>query len=181
MDDFYKVTTYQACYEPLIDPINGQNMWRPCVLPPVQPPIKRRPPGRPKKKRAKEPDEPISGRKRRGVGISKHCKSYGKLEHNRRSYKGEVRGNSSLLGNAKQTNKMTKQANNRSAPPTSNTATLRSVPPHSSYTTSNSSQKRQKKNKAVTSETLNATTSNASRYMEAMRFVESQSSIHGPR
>nr|POF00209.1 hypothetical protein CFP56_37722 [Quercus suber] len=161
MDDFYKVTTYQACYEPLIDPINGQNMWRPCVLPPVQPPIKRRPPGRPKKKRAKEPDEPISGRKRRGVGISKHCKSYGKLEHNRRSYKGE--------------------ANNRSAPPTSNTATLRSVPPHSSYTTSNSSQKRQKKNKAVTSETLNATTSNASRYMEAMRFVESQSSIHGPR
>lgn len=29
----YKVTTYQACYEPLIDPINGQNMWRPSGLP----------------------------------------------------------------------------------------------------------------------------------------------------
>ena len=62
VDECYKVTTYQACYEPLIDPINGQNMQRPSVLPPVQPPIKRIPPGRPKK-RAKEPDEPLSGRK----------------------------------------------------------------------------------------------------------------------
>ena len=40
-------------------------------LPPVQPPIKRRPSSKLKKKRAKEPDEPRSGRKRKGVGISK--------------------------------------------------------------------------------------------------------------
>ena len=69
--DCYKVTTYQACCEPLIDPINVQKMRRRNGLPPVQPPIKRRPSSKLKKKRAKEPDEPRSGRKRKGVGISK--------------------------------------------------------------------------------------------------------------
>ena len=43
----HKRTTYIDCYEPIIEPINGQNMWRLSGLPPVQPPIKRRPPGRP--------------------------------------------------------------------------------------------------------------------------------------
>ena len=65
------MTTYIDCYEPIIEPINGQNMWRPSGLPLVQPLIKRRPLGRPKKKRALEPDEPRSHRKNRGLGISK--------------------------------------------------------------------------------------------------------------
>ena len=43
----HKRTTYIDCYEPIIEPINGQNMRRLSGLPPVQPPIKRRPPGRP--------------------------------------------------------------------------------------------------------------------------------------
>ena len=60
----YKRTTYIDCYELIIEPINGQNMWGPSGLPPVQPPIKRGPPGRPKKKRALEPDEPRSHRKK---------------------------------------------------------------------------------------------------------------------
>ena len=33
----YKRTTYIDYYEPIIEPINGQNMWRPSGLPPVQP------------------------------------------------------------------------------------------------------------------------------------------------
>nr|POE60375.1 hypothetical protein CFP56_33299 [Quercus suber] len=107
----YKRTTYIDCYAPIIEPINGQNMWRPSGLPPVQPPIKRRPPGRPKKKRALEPDEPRSHRKNRGLGISKQCKSCGKLGHNKRSCKGEVGGNSSLPGSASQASRTT------SAPP----------------------------------------------------------------
>ena len=57
----------------------------------VQPPIKRRPLGRPKKKRVKEPNEPTSKR----VGIFKQCKDCGKLGHNR-SCKGEIGGNFSL-------------------------------------------------------------------------------------
>nr|POE91190.1 hypothetical protein CFP56_37796 [Quercus suber] len=56
--------------------------------------IKRRPIGRPKKKRAREPNEPTSKR----VGISKQCKACGKLGHNRRSCKDEIGGNSSLPG-----------------------------------------------------------------------------------
>ena len=31
----YKRTTYIDCYDPIIEPINGQNMWRPNGLPPV--------------------------------------------------------------------------------------------------------------------------------------------------
>ena len=66
-----------------------------CRLPPVQPPIKRRPPGRPKKKRAREPNKPRRGHSK-GLGIAKRCKSCGKIGHNKRSCKGEVGGNSSL-------------------------------------------------------------------------------------
>ena len=50
-------------------------MWRPSGVTLVQPPIKRRPPSRPKKKRAREPNEPTSRR----AGISKQCKAWGKL------------------------------------------------------------------------------------------------------
>ena len=62
----------------------------------MQPPIKRRPPGRPKKKRAREPNEPKRGHSK-GLGIAKRCKSCGKIGHNKRSCKGEVGGNSLLL------------------------------------------------------------------------------------
>ena len=54
----------------------------------VQPPIKRRPPRKPKKKRTREPNEPISRR----VDIFKQCKACGKLGHNKRSCKGERLG-----------------------------------------------------------------------------------------
>ena len=94
-DDYYRVNTYKACYELVINPINGQNMWTPTGLPLVQSPIKRRLPGRPKKKRAREPNEP-SKEHSKGLGIAKRCKSCGKIGHNKRSCRGEVGGNSSL-------------------------------------------------------------------------------------
>ena len=73
-------------------------MWRPSGVTPVQPPIKRRPPGKPKKKRAREPNEPT-----RRAGFSKQCKTCDKVGHNRRSCKGEIRGNSSLAGTTNRT------------------------------------------------------------------------------
>ena len=88
-NDCYKVNTYKACYEPIIDPINGQNMWTLTGLPPVQPPIKRRPPSKPKKKRAREPNKPRRGHSK-GLGIAKRCKSCGKIGRNKRSCKGKV-------------------------------------------------------------------------------------------
>ena len=75
-------------------------MWRPSGVTPVQTPIERRSPGRPKKKRAREPNESTSRR----ASISKQCKACGKLGHNRRSCKGEIGGNSSLLGTTNRTN-----------------------------------------------------------------------------
>nr|POE97698.1 hypothetical protein CFP56_06511 [Quercus suber] len=94
-NDCYKVSTYKTCYEPIINPINGQNMWTPTGLLPVQSPIERRPPGRPKKKRVREPNEPKRGHSK-GLGIAKRCKSYKKIGHNKRSCKSEVGRNSSL-------------------------------------------------------------------------------------
>ena len=67
---------------------------------PSSAPIKRRPPCRPKKKRARELNEPTSGKR---AGISKQCKTCGKLGHNKRSCKGEIGGNSSLPGTTNKT------------------------------------------------------------------------------
>ncbi|KAK9992408.1 hypothetical protein SO802_027393 [Lithocarpus litseifolius] len=58
----FHVSTYKACYEPVIAPINGQNMCRPSGVQPVQPPIKKRPTGGPKKKRVREVGEPAGRR-----------------------------------------------------------------------------------------------------------------------
>ena len=70
-------------------------MWTPTRLPPVQPPIKGRPPGRPKKKNVREPNEP-SKEHSKSLSIAKKCKSCRKIGHNKRSCKCEVGGNSSL-------------------------------------------------------------------------------------
>ena len=96
----FQVSTDKAYYESKIAPINGQNIWRPNGVQPVKPPIKRKPPIRPKKKRAKEPNEPTSRR----AGISKQCRAYGKLRHNKRICNGEIGGNSSLPSNTNKTN-----------------------------------------------------------------------------
>ncbi|KAK9984522.1 hypothetical protein SO802_034047 [Lithocarpus litseifolius] len=202
----YHVSTYKAYYEPIIAPINGQNMWRPSDVTPVQPPIKRRPLGKPKKKRAREPNEPTSRR----AGISKQCKAYGKLGHNRRSCKGKISGNSSLPSTTNRTSTSKKASmhsfsSTPSAPPQSSmhSPSMPSAPylsskpsfrpgaPHQSGSTTqnlgahqNSSStnpnSRQKNTRVVTSETLKAS-KNASRYMEAIIHSGSQSSVHGPR
>uniref|UniRef100_A0A2N9EMB4 SWIM-type domain-containing protein n=1 Tax=Fagus sylvatica TaxID=28930 RepID=A0A2N9EMB4_FAGSY len=58
VDQCYKISTYVACYDPIVMPINGPDMWEATGLAPVEPPRIRRPPGRPKKLRRREPDEP---------------------------------------------------------------------------------------------------------------------------
>nr|POE55531.1 hypothetical protein CFP56_65385 [Quercus suber] len=107
-------------------------MWRPSDATLVQPPIKRRPPGRPKKKRAKEPNKPT-----RRAGISKQCKTCGKLGHNKRSCKGEIGGNSSLPGTTNRTSASSKSSMQSRATPS---APPPSAPPQSSmHSTSQSS------------------------------------------
>nr|POF20735.1 hypothetical protein CFP56_73729 [Quercus suber] len=161
-------------------------MWRPSGLPPMQPPIKRRPPGQPKKKRALKPDERRSHKKNRRVGILKQCKACGKLGHNNRSCKGEVGGNSSLPGSASQVSRTIRRAakdghanslaignaqpgsNPHRAQPSSNGDVTTTAPPPPTDNQSNPRSKRQRKRSAITIKTLNASR-NATRYMEAMR------------
>ena len=63
-------------------------MWRPSGVQPVQPPIKRRPLGKPKKERTREVGE-LAGRR---ADTSRQCKTCGKIGHNKRSCKGKIRG-----------------------------------------------------------------------------------------
>ena len=86
---------------PVMNQLSHQSMDKICGdLVVVQPFIKRRPPGRPKKKRVREPNKLTSRR----AGISKQCKACGKLGHNRRSCKGKIGGNFSLPGTTNRTN-----------------------------------------------------------------------------
>ncbi|XP_071937522.1 uncharacterized protein [Coffea arabica] len=54
----YSREAYLAAYEPAIAPISGPNAWKCSTKEPVLPPNKVRLPGRPKKARRREPDEP---------------------------------------------------------------------------------------------------------------------------
>ncbi|WVZ13613.1 hypothetical protein V8G54_011179 [Vigna mungo] len=98
---YYKKPAYVTCYAPEIVPINGQQMWPTSENTPLLlPPIYKTPPGRPKKLRRLETDEPVSHTKlSKKHAIMKYisCKEFG---HNVRSCrrKKNTRGSSSAGG-----------------------------------------------------------------------------------
>jgi hypothetical protein len=55
--NYFRRETYEACYNPIIYPTNGQNLWVKTRFTDLQPPPIKRQPGRPKKKRNKEAHE----------------------------------------------------------------------------------------------------------------------------
>ncbi|XP_073152770.1 uncharacterized protein [Henckelia pumila] len=55
---YYWIETYKRCYEKLILPINGPELWPECELPPPLPPVYLEKVGRPAKLRRRERDEP---------------------------------------------------------------------------------------------------------------------------
>ncbi|KAH7861243.1 hypothetical protein Vadar_023663 [Vaccinium darrowii] len=91
--DWFKVETYRKCYAPLIYPTNDPNMWSPTGYPAIVPPQQRRPAGRPKKLRRKEPDEPKKGSKLRRSGFTVVCQRCKRTRHNKRTCKRVVGGN----------------------------------------------------------------------------------------
>jgi hypothetical protein len=100
VDQCYKISTYVACYDPIVMPINGPDMWEATGLAPVEPPRIRRPPGRPKKLRRREPDKP----RPQSTKLSKRhlvmkCKKCGENGHNKRTCKGKVGGNQGQQNN----------------------------------------------------------------------------------
>lgn len=88
----YLKITYLQSYEPVLNPINGPNLWEHIDLPAMKPPTYRRSAGRPKKMRKKASEEerrdncvnPIKPHKVSKVGTMMSCSCCKKYGHNKR-------------------------------------------------------------------------------------------------
>ncbi|KAK8655995.1 hypothetical protein V6N13_108557 [Hibiscus sabdariffa] len=91
----YKSTPQQQIYNHFIQPMRGPNQSvKDTSCEPVIEPKLRRPPGKPKKKRAKEADEAQnSGARWTKKGLTMYCSKCKKPGHNQRTCKGEVGSN----------------------------------------------------------------------------------------
>ncbi|KAL4385131.1 hypothetical protein GQ457_15G028750 [Hibiscus cannabinus] len=93
VNECYHNSTQLAIYSNMIKPIKGPNQWDLVTnMEPILPPIIRRPPGRPTKKRRLEPDE-VSNPKLSKRGQQGNCTKCGKQGHNRRTCRGKVGAN----------------------------------------------------------------------------------------
>jgi hypothetical protein len=71
-------------------PNNGPLLWPEVDAMPLQPPYMRRAPGRPKKLRRKNNDEPTDGTRLRRHHSTLQCKRCGQYGHNRRTCGGKA-------------------------------------------------------------------------------------------
>jgi hypothetical protein len=86
--DEYRKEKHEACYRHIIYPVNGRSLWERTRYTDLQPPPIKRQPGRPKKKRNKDPSELLRDdsemkRARNGIKCS-ICKQFG---HNKSTCK----------------------------------------------------------------------------------------------
>ncbi|XP_050890963.1 uncharacterized protein LOC127096438 [Lathyrus oleraceus] len=82
--DMYKKGKYQEVYNHVIYPVNDSNLWERTVYNDVQPPVFRKMPGKPKKKRNLEQGEVDgTGRKLRRNGLHIKCSKCKKIGHNK--------------------------------------------------------------------------------------------------
>nr|XP_027193470.1 uncharacterized protein LOC113788095 [Cicer arietinum] len=86
---YYRKTNFLTCYSYIIMPSNGPKLWHASNGDPINPPIMRRAPGRPKKKRNKSNDESKGSNKLPRQFATVKCKNCGKLGHNTRTCKGK--------------------------------------------------------------------------------------------
>jgi len=92
LHECYGKDAYLKTYDEQIMPIPGETEWIEDKLPPIQPPVIHRPPGRPKKLRKKAADEP-----RHNYQVTRrykpvHCGKCHKVGHNSRSCKSSITG-----------------------------------------------------------------------------------------
>jgi len=86
---YFHAETWRKTYEPYINPTTSQEFWEKTNLPPINPPPYKRPPGRPKKVRRKDPDESQHSCKIKRVYDKTTCSKCGGKGHNAMSCKGE--------------------------------------------------------------------------------------------
>ncbi|XP_028070557.1 uncharacterized protein LOC114273018 [Camellia sinensis] len=86
---WYKKETYLASYKPMIYPINGSEMWPKSVLPGLLPPKVKEQPGRPRKLRKMQANEPKNPYKMHRGNTTTTCSLCSKLGQNKRGCKGQ--------------------------------------------------------------------------------------------
>lgn len=90
VDKYLTLQYFVACYSPIIEPINGEDMWDKADGDAIDPPVYHKRPGRPTKKRKRGADEDTSknmSAKDIRINTSVTCSNCGKYGHNRRSCK----------------------------------------------------------------------------------------------
>ena len=83
-------SSFMATYSYIVLPSNGPRLWPVSNGELINPPIMRRAPGRPKKKRNRANDEPTSSKVLPRLLTTVKCKKCGTLGHNSRTCKGKT-------------------------------------------------------------------------------------------
>ncbi|XP_058783420.1 uncharacterized protein LOC131658103 [Vicia villosa] len=104
-------TSFMATYSYIVLPSNGPRLWPTAEGEPINPPVMRRAPGRPKKKRNKANDEPISSNVLPRNLTTVKCKSCGNFGHNSRTCKGKTAADRQLPKGSNKTKKQKKTLN----------------------------------------------------------------------
>ncbi|KAK8540850.1 hypothetical protein V6N13_038593 [Hibiscus sabdariffa] len=83
--DSYKTSTYCSFYNSALPSIPSEKFWNDTRMGPIDPPLKRKLPGRPKHKRKKEEGEQANGKKLSKRGVKMSCRLCGQFGHNIRT------------------------------------------------------------------------------------------------
>ncbi|KAL4310223.1 hypothetical protein GQ457_01G012130 [Hibiscus cannabinus] len=83
--DSYKTSTYCSLYNSALPSIPSEKFWNDTRMGPIDPPLKRKLPGRPKHKRKKEEGEQANGKKLSKRGVKMSCRLCGQFGHNIRT------------------------------------------------------------------------------------------------
>ena len=84
---YYRTESLAAAWEPCVYPTSGSNLWPQSNRDPILPPPHRRQPGRPKKLRKRERDEPRNPYKMPRTNTQIRCSQCGVLGHNKKRCK----------------------------------------------------------------------------------------------
>ncbi|KAK8713170.1 hypothetical protein V6N13_148393 [Hibiscus sabdariffa] len=85
VDEAYRKENYQSLYHYALPTIPSEAFWKDTKMGPLEPPVKRKLPGRPKQKRKREEGETTKGFKLSKRGSKCTCRCCGVLGHNTRT------------------------------------------------------------------------------------------------